>query len=198
MPFIHAVAEDSATGLLADFFAADRESWGYLPNLATTFGIRPEVYQAWRQLNGAIKVSMDPRRYELATVAAAIALRSTYCSLAHGRVLAQFMSEDGVIDLVADPGATAMDPVDRAVISLARKIVRGAADVSEEDIAALRDCGLSDEEIFDVILAAAARCFFSKVLDATGTAADAAFTQLSPPLRDALTVGRPIDPAGQR
>jgi hypothetical protein len=45
-----------------------------------------------------------------------------------------------------------------------------------------------------VILAAASRCFFSKTLDATGTAPDAEFEQLSPPLRDALTVGRPIDP----
>jgi hypothetical protein len=60
-----------------------------------------------------------------------------------------------------------------------------------------RDYGLSDEEIFDVVLAAAARCFFSKTLDATGTAPDAAFAQLPPPLRDALTVGRPIDLAGR-
>ena len=195
MPFIRGVREDSATGLLADFFAADRKSWGYLPNLATTFGIRPEVYQAWRQLDGAIKTNMDPRRYELVTVAAAVALRSSYCALAHGRVLAQeFMSEEEVIGLVADPDSAALAPVDRAVISLARKIVRGAADVSDEDVVALRDCGLSDEEIFDVILAAASRCFFSKTLDATGTAPDAEFAQLSPPLRDALTVGRPIDP----
>jgi uncharacterized peroxidase-related enzyme len=197
MPFIHGDSQDSATGLLAELFAADRKSWGYLPNLATTFGIRPQVYQAWRQLNGAIKASMDPQRYELATVAAAVALRSSYCALAHGRVLAQeFMSGQEVIDLVADPDPAALAPVDRAVISLARKIVQGAADVSVEDIVALRDCGLSDEEIFDVVLAVAARCFFSKTLDATGTTPDAAFAQLPPPLREALTVGRPIDPAG--
>ena len=198
MPFIHGVAEDSATGLLAEFFASDRKSWGYLPNLATTFGNRPEVYQARRQLNGAIKVSMDPRRYELVTLAAAIALRSSCCSLAHGRVLAQgFMSEEEVIGLVADPDSAAFPPVDRAVISLARKIVRGAADVTDEDIVGLRNRGLSDGEIFDVVLAAAARCFFSKTLDATGTTPDAAFAQLPPPLRDALTVGRPIDLAGR-
>ena len=194
MPFIHGVAEDSATGLLAEFFAADRKSWGYLPNLATTFGIRPEVYQAWRQLNGAIKANMDARRYELATVAAAAALRSSYCSLAHGRVLVdEYMSEDEVIGLVSDPDSAVMAPVDRAVVELARKIVRGAVDVSEGDIARLRGCGLNDEEIFDVILTVSARCFFSKTLDATGTAPDAEFEQLSPPLRDALTVGRLIE-----
>jgi hypothetical protein len=68
--------------------------------------------------------------------------------------------------------------------------------VTDEDIVGLRNCGLSDGEIFDVVLAAAARCF-SKTLDTTGTTPDAAFAQLPPPLRDALTVGRPIDVAGR-
>jgi alkylhydroperoxidase family enzyme len=113
-------------------------------------------------------------------------------------VLAQeFMSEQEVIGLVADPDSGELAPADRAVISLARKIVAGATDVSEQDVIALRDCGLSDEEIFDVVLAAAARCFFSKSLDATGTAPDAEFAQLAAPLRDCLTVGRPIDPGGR-
>ena len=56
----------------------------------------------------------------------------------------------------------------------------------------LRDLGLSDAEIFDVVAAAAARCFFSKTLDALGAEADPVFAELGPELRDALTVGRPI------
>ena len=56
----------------------------------------------------------------------------------------------------------------------------------------LRDLGFSDDDIFSVILAAAARCFFSKVLDATGTLPDAALHEMPDQLRSALTVGRPI------
>jgi hypothetical protein len=56
----------------------------------------------------------------------------------------------------------------------------------------LRGLGLSDEEIFDVVLAAAARCFFSKALDGAGVAPDAKYSELAPELRDTLTVGRPI------
>ena len=48
---------------------------------------RPEVYAAWGELLRAIKANMDLRRYELATLAAAQRLRSSYCSLAHGQVL---------------------------------------------------------------------------------------------------------------
>ena len=50
-------------------------------------GVSIEVLEAWQQLNGAIKAGMDLRRYELATLAAAQRLRSSYCCLMHGRVL---------------------------------------------------------------------------------------------------------------
>jgi len=44
----------------------------------------------------------------------------------------------------------------------------------------------------DVALAAAARCFFSKALDALGVQPDSEYLQLDDDLRGALTVGRPI------
>jgi len=43
-----------------------------------------------------------------------------------------------------------------------------------------------------VVAAAAARCFFSKTLDALGAQADSAYAELDPELRQVLTVGRPI------
>lgn len=45
----------------------------------------------------------------------------------------------------------------------------------------------------DVVLAASARCFFSKALDALGVLPDAAFADLDPGVRDVLVVGRPIE-----
>ena len=55
--------------------------------------------------------------------------------------------------------------------------------------------GRPDDGILDVALAAAARCFFSTVLEAMGTEPDAAYrAELEPGLHQALTVGRPIAP----
>jgi uncharacterized peroxidase-related enzyme len=194
-PFLRVTAEDEASPPLADLFASERRTWGYLPNLARTLGLRPHVYRAWRDLNGAIKTTMPPQRYELATLAAAAELRSSYCSLVHGRILAGLMPEDLVVAVLDD--SADLDPVDRAIVDLARRIVRDASAVEAADLDRLRECGLSDEEIFDVILAITARCFFSKLLDATGTRADAALTAMPSSLRDPLTVGRPIErPAG--
>ena len=193
MTFIETVTEDRATGDVAAMYETDREVFGHLPNFTKGFSLRPDVYAAWRQLNGAIKANMDLRRYELATVGAARRLRSSYCTLAHGSVLLdKFMSLDDVRALVDAHETADLDPVDAAVVDLADKIALDAASVTRGDVDRLRSLGMTDTEIIDVVLAAAARCFFSKVLDGLGIEADAKYGQLDPELRDVLTVGRPI------
>jgi alkylhydroperoxidase family enzyme len=83
-----------------------------------------------------------------------------------------------------------LDGTDAAVIELADKVADDAAAVIEADIDRLRSLGLSDADILDVVLAAAARSFFSKVLDALDIAPDAKYAQLDPELRGVL---RPND-----
>ena len=160
-------------------------------NHERAFAERPEVYEAWAQLNGAIKAGMDLRRYELATLAAARRLRSSYCCLAHGKVLHERFAEP-VRDIALDHRAAGLDEVDVAVMDLAERVVDDATAIEDADLQTLRDLGLSDTEIMDVVLAAAARCFFSKTLDALGVRPDASFRELEPELQEALVVGRPI------
>jgi alkylhydroperoxidase family enzyme len=93
---------------------------------------------------------------------------------------------------VAERQAAPIDKVDTAVMELAEKVVDDATSVIPADIERLRELGLTDAEILDVVLAAAVRCFFSKTLDALCVEADARYWSLEPELRDALTVGRPI------
>src|SRR6476659_5899084 len=93
------------------------------PNHLAAFATRPGILAAWQQLNGAIKESMDLRRYELATVAAARRLRSSYCMLAHGGVLARdFFEPDDVREIALDHRSAGLEPVDVAVMDLADKV----------------------------------------------------------------------------
>ncbi len=193
MTFIETIPPDRAETTVAKMYASDEAAFGHLPNFTRAFSLRPDVYAAWRGLNGAIKQNMDLRRYELATVAAAQRLRSSYCCLAHGTVLAeQFDGPDTVRAIIADRRTAGLDPVDVAVMDLAEKVAEDANAITEADLDPLRSAGLSDGEILDVVLAAAARCFFSTVLDGIGAQPDHRYAALEPGLRDALTVGRPI------
>jgi uncharacterized peroxidase-related enzyme len=192
MAFIEPIPEEDAEGATAEMYAADLDEDGYVANSTKAFGHRPAVFAAWRQLGSTIGGSMDRRRYELATVAAARVLRSSYCSLAHGKVLAeQFLGAERTIAL-ATGAVDALDPLDAEIVRFATLVTREPASVTASDMERLRALGLSDEEILDVVLAAAARCFFSTVLEALGVQADPAYRALDPELRVALTVGRPI------
>ena len=196
MAFIDVVREDEATGRAGEELEADRARFGYVPNMGRLFALRPEVYAAWKQLNGAIKASMDTRRYELATLAAARRLRSSYCMLAHGKVLLDgFVSPDELAAIVADHRSAGLGDIDVAVMDLAEKVVDDATSVTQEDVDRLRALGLADEEIFDVVAAASVRCFFSKMLDGLGVQADARYRDLDPELSAALTLGRPVSSA---
>ena len=97
---------------------------------------------------------MDLRRYELATLAAARRLRSSYCCLAHGTVLQERFGEP-VRDIALDHRAAGLDEIDVAVMDLAERVVDDATSIGDADLRALRDLGLSETEIMDVILAAA-------------------------------------------
>ena len=160
------------------------------PNHELAFVERPEVYAAWGQLAGAIKAGMDLHRYELATLAAARRLRSSYCRLAHGQVLAGL--GEPVLEIARDHRTAGLDEVDVAVMDLAERVVDDATSIDDSELQRLRDLGLSETEIMDVVLTAAARCFYSKTLDALGVLPDASYGELEPELRAVLVVGRPI------
>jgi uncharacterized peroxidase-related enzyme len=197
MPYLQTVPPEDASGEVKAMYDQDLAAQGYVANYTRAFSTRPDVLQRWLALKDAITSGMDPRLYELATVAAATAIRSSYCSLVHGNILATgYYPAEQVVSIAADgdAAAAALDAADAAVVRFARKVADEAEQITTEDIGELRRLGFSDADIFNVILAAAARCFFSKVLDATGTLPDAALNDLPDQLRAALTVGRDIAP----
>jgi alkylhydroperoxidase family enzyme len=161
-------------------------------NMDRAFALRPDVYEAWRVLATTVSGNMDFRMYELATLAAARRLRSSYCSLAHGSKLAEQVFDWDTVREIASGDVRALDERDVAVMRFADQVVADATSITQADIDRLREVGLTDEQIFDVAAAAGVRCFFSKVLDAVGAQPDAKYAELDPAIRDVLVVGRPI------
>ncbi|MGK5740273.1 carboxymuconolactone decarboxylase family protein [Micromonospora sp. URMC 103] len=188
MSFLQPAAQSADTERMFD---ADTTAMGYLPNFTRLFAHSPAAYATWQQLNAAVKAGMDLRRYELATLAAARALKSSYCGLAHGKVLRdRFFDARTVAAIASDHGSAGLSPQEVAVVDFAGKVAADASSVTEADVASLRGHGLDDTEIFHVILAAAARCFFSTVLSAAGAKPDPQYDDvLDPELRRVLSFG---------
>jgi uncharacterized peroxidase-related enzyme len=191
--FIDVPDESTVDGDVADWYDKQRRSWGYLPNYALAFARHVDVANAWGALDKAVRSHMERRRFELATIAAARALRSTYCVAAHCKFLRDECGDEQSMRDVADPSGANLDATDRAVMNFAMQVALDAPSITAADVQRLRDHGLSDPDIADVVFAAAARAFFTKVLDALGVEADAQLGQMfDPEVRSLLIVGRPM------
>lgn len=193
MAFIETIPEQEAGGEVRELYEQQRGGTSYLPNYAAVYCHRPQLMQAWSELQAAIKRQMDDRAYGLVSLAAALAINSSYCSLAFAtKLMRKYYTQEEMLAIVRSDGDSPLSAGERAMMSLARQVAANASGVTTRDILPLKEAGYTDPEIFDIVSAAAARCFFSKVPDALGVLPDAALGNLEQSLRDLLTVGRPI------
>jgi len=113
--------------------------------------------------------------------------------LAHGALLRKnFFSANELRAIVKDFHHAGLTDEEVAIMTFSQKVTREANQVGEQDMDELRGCGLSDEEILDVVLACTSRNFFSKTLDAVGAVPDEAYKELEPELLKVLAMGRPF------
>lgn len=195
MSFIETTPLEEAEGAVREMYERQQGAWGYVPNYAKSFSHRPEVMARWGQLLAEIRRPLDDRTFELVTLAAALELKHTPCSLAHGSSLTPFFSNDEICSIAKEEPVEALTAAEEEMMHFSRKVASDASTVTAADVQKLKDHGLNDADVFDVAVTSAARAFFTKVLDAVGSLPDAGFTAIDEGLRTQLTVGKPIDTA---
>lgn len=196
MAFIDIIPTSSISDEVRAMYARQEAHWGFVPNYAKVFCHRPEIMGLWAQLQIGIKRHMTKRRYELITFVSATALRSTLCSLAHGRALMEFISEDDVLALARGEAPASLSDAEAAMVAFARKVASDASSVNARDVEELKRHGFTDGEVFDISAAAAARAFWTKLVESLGVEPEPPFRAMSSALRATLAVGRPMDFAG--
>ena len=185
--FIKTISGDEAVGKLREIYDGDQKSFGYVPNHAKVFSLRPDVLEAWRSFQGSIRKNLKLRRYELVTISAAIALKCRYCILAHGAILIRSgVSLEQLRLIIANFKSAGLDQEEVAMMEFARKIILNANEITRCDVDILRALELDDEEILDITLTATMRSFASKTFDALGAEPDAVYNELEQQLADLL------------
>ncbi|MBV1904530.1 MAG: carboxymuconolactone decarboxylase family protein, partial [Pseudomonadales bacterium] len=87
MSFIETTPSSQAQGEVRELYERQQGAFGFVPNYAKVYCHRPKVMRAWANLQSAIKKTISRKHYELATLSAARALNSSYCSIAHANTL---------------------------------------------------------------------------------------------------------------
>jgi len=195
MAFIETIPDSQVDADVRAMYERQQSFWGFVPNYARVFCYRPELMALWAQLQIGIKRHMDKRRFELITFAAAHTLRSTLCSLAHGKALTAFFSPEDVQLMARGASPASLSAAEAAMMTFARKVARGPFAVAAADVAELKKHGFSDAEVFDIAAAVGARAFWTTVVEALGVEAEPSLRTMEREFTKALTVGRPIQAA---
>mgnify|MGYP000326082218 CR=1 FL=1 len=157
MAFIATTDPSLATGAVLEMYERQQAHWGYVPDYARIFSHRPEALARWGRLLAELRRPVSDYRFELVTLAAALELRHSACSLAHGNALAAMIGNDAVIAIAEGREAEVLSAADTAIVAYARAIIRDARKITWGQVEALRvKHGLSDEEILDIAAIAAA------------------------------------------
>jgi uncharacterized peroxidase-related enzyme len=192
MAFIDTISASWVTGEAFAMYDRQQKHYGYVPNYATVFSHRPEVMKRWAELLAALKRPMDRRRFELVTFVASHELRSTLCTLAHGKALLQFFSASDVMAMARGQMPASLSAADAGLMRFARAVARDASAITAADVAELKGYGFSDAEVFDIAAVVAGRAFFTKTIESLGAGNDAPLREMDGALREALAVGRPV------
>jgi len=96
---------------------------------------------------------MSREERELGALAASMVNRCIYCAAVHADRHAKLAKDETVTDELFGKGEKAnLNPRDRAIFDFARKSAMSPPAAGPEDFEALTKAGLTDEEIFDLIL----------------------------------------------
>jgi uncharacterized peroxidase-related enzyme len=127
---------------------------GFIPNVFLAWARRPDEFRAFFAYHDALMEKtggLTKAEREMIVVATSSLNHCHYCVIAHGAILRIRAKQPRLADQVAVNYLNAeLTPRQRAMLDFALKIADRSHAVNEDDFAALRGHGLSDEDIWDV------------------------------------------------
>ena len=150
MPRIEPIEIDAATGKAAELLGQLASRGGKPGPMTRTMANAPVVLRGYLDLNRAVKRShIDRRIAERINLAVHEWPGCAYCLAAHTRAARELGLSD--IDIELARQGTATDPKVAALVAYGQQLVAAPAEVSDHQIAELRDHGYSTEQIAEVV-----------------------------------------------
>jgi uncharacterized peroxidase-related enzyme len=127
---------------------------GFVPNVFLTLAHRPDEFRAFFAYHDALLLresGLTKGEKEMIIVATSGANRCLYCVVAHGALLRVYEKKPLLADQVAVNYLKAdLTPRQKAMLAFAMKVCTASADITDDDFAALKAHGFSDEDAWDI------------------------------------------------
>jgi uncharacterized peroxidase-related enzyme len=144
---------------IRDRILAVQEKSGFVPNVFLVLAHRPDEFRAFFAYHDALMEKdggLTKAEREMIVVATSAANQCHYCVVAHGAILRIRAKNPLVADQVAINYRKA-DITDRqkAMLDFAMKVSLAAHTVTDADLAAVKQHGFADEDVWDITAIAA-------------------------------------------
>lgn len=131
-----------------------QEKSGFVPNVFLTLAHRPDEFRAFFAYHDALMLrpsGLSKGEKEMVVVATSGANKCLYCVVAHGAILRIYEKKPMLADQVAVNHRKAdITPRQCAMLDFAMKVCLDSASVGEDDFAALRAHGFTEEDAWDI------------------------------------------------
>jgi uncharacterized peroxidase-related enzyme len=158
MARLNPVDKGTATGKTKDLLDQVEKKLGFVPNMLRTMAVSPAVLEGYLGLSGALAGgALSPKLREQIALAVAEANGCQYCVSAHtaiGKRLGVTSAE-----LEASRDGASSDPKLEAALGFARALIERRGDVTDADIAKVREAGWSDAEVSEIVAHVALNVF---------------------------------------
>jgi uncharacterized peroxidase-related enzyme len=148
-----------------------QEKAGFIPNVFLTLAHRPAEWRAFFAYHDALmerESGLTKSEREMIVVATSGANDCHYCVVAHGAILRIYAKNPLVADQVAANYRRAdITPRQKAMLAFALKVALHSGELVDDDYAAVRAHGFSDEDIWDIGAIAAFFAMSNRMADLT-------------------------------
>lgn len=131
-----------------------QEKSGFVPNVFLALAHRPAEFRAFFAGHDALmdkSEGLSKAEREMIVVATSAVNDCLYCVIAHGAILRIRAKNPLIADQLAiNPFKADLSDRERLIVGFALQMVNDAGTVSDDDLQALRDGGLTDDEIWDI------------------------------------------------
>lgn len=151
MTRLNALDPDQTTGKTKELFNIFDKALGVVPNMMRTMGNSPALLEGYLGLSsGLSKGALGGKVAELIALAVAELNTCNYCLSAHTYLGANFAKLDD--DAMASARHCASkDPKVDAILKFAEASVTKKGSVSDEDVNAVRNAGVTDAEVSEIV-----------------------------------------------
>lgn len=131
-----------------------QDKLGFVPNVFGAYSLKPQRLRNFMAMYNEIMLSesgLSKLEREMIAVVVSSANRCYYCLVAHGAAVRQLSGDPELGEMMAlNYRVAKLDARQRAMLDFAWKMTATPWLVEDEDRAALRKAGLSNEDIFDL------------------------------------------------